>query len=169
MSAPPADAMGLRAAPLLLLTALLLAGASAGRERDPDRYKHFLNQHYDPSPTGHNARYCNRKMRSINGLRKPDARPGPKDCKETNTFIHDNINSMRAVCTPQGGEDYVTPAGQRMRRSRGPLSVTTCTLSGGSPPNNCEYRATHGARTIVIACDGQGRPEHFDENWIVAA
>ncbi|XP_075768182.1 angiogenin-2-like [Pelodiscus sinensis] len=153
--------MALRVAPLLL-TAALLAGASASEEQ----YKRFLLQHYDPRPSGHNDRYCTDRMRRmLQADWKQNPRPGGKVCKDTNTFIHANSDAIRAVCTPQGGKDHVTQ-GQRMRQSLRQFQVTTCKFKGGKPLDRCQYRATHSTRTIVIRCDGENRPVHFHENWI---
>ncbi|XP_074838801.1 angiogenin-2-like [Carettochelys insculpta] len=154
--------MALRAAPLLLLllaALLVLLGASANQ----DQYERFLLQHYDPSPSGRDRRYCESRMRIM--MNKDKKNFGIHDkihCKERNTFIHENLNKIKAICTGAGGTS--TPGG--MRESRERFQITQCRNTGGRPLNNCEYRAFADYRTIVIRCDRAGLPVHFDESRI---
>ncbi|CAM5122056.1 unnamed protein product [Natator depressus] len=157
--------MALKGTPVLLLlaAALVLLGAPA----TADQYQKFLLQHVDAKPKGRDDKYCTNRMRYVlSEERKLDPNPGPKVCKDTNTFIHGNSDDIRAVCTDKGGKDYKTKSGQIMRQSLSGFQVTTCTWHGGKPLNNCKYRAAADFRTIVIACNAQGFPVHFAESQI---
>ncbi|CAM2102705.1 unnamed protein product [Caretta caretta] len=161
-----AEAMALKVTPMLLLllaAALVLLGASASQEQ----YDRFLLQHFDAKPKGRDDRYCNNRMRY---MMKEDRRrypnPGPKVCKETNTFIHGNSDDIKAICTSHGGRNYVTRTRQAMRQSLRPFQITHCTWHGGKPLDNCQYRAARDSRMIVIACDKHEHPVHFAESQI---
>ncbi|CAK6432445.1 unnamed protein product [Pipistrellus nathusii] len=116
-----------------------------------ERYRHFLDQHYDPKPHGQNDRYCNTMMRR-RGLTSP--------CKDINTFIHGTSDNIKAVCEDENGKPY----GTNFRISKSRFQVTTCKHIGGSPRPPCRYRATREFRYIVIACE-HGLPVHFDESF----
>ncbi|XP_037740650.1 angiogenin-2 [Chelonia mydas] len=157
--------MALKGMPVLLLlaAALVLLGAPA----TADQYEKFLLQHVDANPTGRDDKYCTKQMRHIlKELWKLHPNPERKVCKDPNTFIHANSNAIRAICTDEGGTDYRTKSGQIMRQSRDGFQVTTCNRPRGKPINNCRYRAAADFRTIVIACNAQGFPVHFEESQI---
>ncbi|KAH1182474.1 angiogenin-like [Mauremys mutica] len=158
--------MALKMTPVLLLllaSALVLLGASANQ----DQYERFLLQHFDANPKGRNDHYCDSRMRYMMGKdKKRDRNREQKVCKDPNTFIHENSNDIKAICTSHGGRNYVTKTGQAMRQSLRPFQITTCTWHGGKPLDKCEYRATRDSRMIVIACDEHEHPVHFDESQI---
>ncbi|XP_006106654.1 angiogenin [Myotis lucifugus] len=137
--------------PLLLVFMLGPCLTPPTLAQDVDRYKHFLEQHYDLNPRGRNDAYCDTMMRR-RGLTSP--------CKDTNTFIHGTENNIKDICTDKNGEPYK----ENFRRSKSPFQVTTCKLRGGSTRPPCRYRATAGSRNIAIAC-GPGLPVHFDESF----
>uniref|UniRef100_A0A670KCI5 Ribonuclease A-domain domain-containing protein n=1 Tax=Podarcis muralis TaxID=64176 RepID=A0A670KCI5_PODMU len=95
-------------------------------------------------------------MMKRRGLDKPA-------CKEVNTFIHGTKNNIIAVCTASGGKDY----GKGLRISLRPFTVTTCKHKGGSTRPPCKYSDNKSSRYIVIACNQDGKPVHFDESLIV--
>ncbi|XP_029807120.1 angiogenin [Suricata suricatta] len=137
--------------PLLLVFMLGLGLTAPTLAQDDSRYKHFLTQHYDAKPKGRNDRYCEIMMKR-RGLTTP--------CKDTNTFIHSNKGSIKAICGNENG----TPYREALRLSKFPLQVTTCRHVGGSTRPPCQYRATPGFRHIAIACEN-GLPVHFDESF----
>ncbi|XP_016055051.1 PREDICTED: angiogenin [Miniopterus natalensis] len=136
--------------PLLLVFMLGLGLTPPTLAQNDIRYKHFLDQHYDPTPSGRNGRYCDTTMRR-RGLTSP--------CKDVNTFIHESSNNIKAICEDENG----TPYKGNFRISKSHFQVTTCKLIGGSSRPPCRYRATEGPRNIVVACE-QGLPVHFDES-----
>ncbi|XP_004694745.1 PREDICTED: angiogenin [Condylura cristata] len=142
-------AMGL--GPLLLIFMLSL-GLTPETLAQVNRYRHFLDQHYDPRPQGRNDRYCNNRMRR-QGLTSP--------CKDTNTFIHGTGRSIRDICGDESGSPYEG----NLRISNSAFQITTCRLIGGSSRPPCRYRAHSGYRNIVIGCE-DGLPVHFDESFI---
>ncbi|XP_021044755.1 angiogenin-2-like [Mus pahari] len=116
-----------------------------------ERYQNFLTEHYDANPGGRDNRYCERTMRQ---------RELTSPCKNTNTFIHDTKNNIKAICGEKGS-DYRG----NLRISNNHFQVTTCQHKGGSPRPPCKYRASKGYRYIVIACEN-GWPVHFEESYI---
>ncbi|CAM4614002.1 angiogenin-like [Lepidochelys kempii] len=156
--------MALKGPPVLLLlaAALVLLGAPA----TADQYQKFLLQHVDANPTGRNDKYCTKQMHYVlNELRRLDPNPGKNTCKKINTFIHANINAIRAVCTKGGGTDYQTKSNQIMRQSLHKFNITTCicTSREGTPLKKCKYQTAADFRMIVIACN-DGFPMHFEES-----
>ncbi|KAM6202572.1 angiogenin [Rhynchocyon petersi] len=137
--------------PLLLVFMLVLDLTPPTLTQDDPGYRRFLIQHYDAKPQGRNDRYCV-SMMERRGLTRP--------CKDTNTFIHDNKNSIKAICGDNG-----IPYGGNLRQSTSPFQITTCKHVGGSPRPPCRYRATKGFRNIVVACEN-GLPVHFDESFL---
>ncbi|XP_076983432.1 angiogenin [Tamandua tetradactyla] len=135
---------------LLLVFALDLGLTPPALTQDDPRYPRFLIQHHDSKPSGRNDRYCEMMMR-IRGLTSP--------CKGTNTFVHGNKGNIVAVCENEG-----TPYRADLRISKSLFQVTICKHKGGSPRPPCRYRATAGARQIVVAC-ANGLPVHFDESF----
>ncbi|XP_006264765.3 angiogenin-4 [Alligator mississippiensis] len=151
---------------LVMLWALagsaLLLVVSANQQQ----YERFLLQHVHCNPRGRDDAYCNRQMRyMLREDRRRDPNPGKKICKEINTFIHETKDAIRAVCQG-GGSEYVTRSGQVMHRSFSSFQVTTCRFHGGKPLENCRYRASRDSRRIVIACDEDRNPVHFEESHI---
>ncbi|XP_053216783.1 angiogenin-like [Podarcis raffonei] len=118
-------------------------------------YKTFLTQHYDNPKSSVGNQYCDVMMKR-RGLDKPA-------CKEVNTFIHSTKNNIKSVCTESGGEDY----GNGLRIALRPVTVTTCKHKGGSTRTPCEYSDNKSSRYIVIACNENKEPVHFDESIIV--
>lgn len=145
------EEMAMSLGPLLLVFMLGLVMTQPTLPRENPRYRNFLNQHHDANPTGHNDRYCE-SMMDRRGLTRP--------CKDVNTFIHGNRDSITAVCGPMGD-----PYRENLRISRGNFQVTTCRHTGGSPRPPCRYRASAGPRRIVIACEN-GLPVHFDQSFV---
>lgn len=137
--------------PLLLVFVLGLVVTPSTLAQNDARYIKFLTQHYDANPTGRNDRYCDGMMRQ-RGLTSP--------CKDRNTFIHGNKDSIKAVCGENGN-----PYKNNLRISISEFQVTTCSHRGGSPRPPCRYRAFRDFRRIVIACEN-GLPVHFDESII---
>ncbi|XP_032712860.1 angiogenin [Lontra canadensis] len=135
---------------LLLVCMLGLGLTPPALAQDDPRYRSFLTKHYDAKPWGRNDKYCEIMMKR-RGLTTP--------CKDTNTFIHDNKNNIKAICGNNG-----EPYGEGLRLSKSLFQVTTCRHRGGSPRPPCQYRATAGFRHIVVRCE-HGLPVHFDESF----
>ncbi|XP_057205092.1 ribonuclease-like 3 [Triplophysa rosa] len=84
-------------------------------------------------------------------------------CKEVNTFILANKDTVRAVCTG-GGTIY--NKNKDLYMSNQPFAVVTCTLKSGARHPKCLYRGNKSTRKIVVGCE-QGWPTHYDEGIIV--
>ncbi|XP_028571948.2 angiogenin-2-like [Podarcis muralis] len=138
---------------LVLLTFLVSVLALGAYCETP--YEKFLRQHYDNPKSSVGKQYCDVMMKR-RGLDKPA-------CKEVNSFIHGTKNNIIAVCTASGGKDY----GKGLRISLRPFTVTTCKHKGGSTRPPCKYSDNKSSRYIVIACNQDGKPVHFDESLIV--
>ncbi|XP_067414721.1 ribonuclease-like [Emydura macquarii macquarii] len=134
--------------PMLLLVLLATWLALA---RGQPSFAVFQRQHVAPPRTDHQSErvYCNRMMQN-RGMTSPV-------CKFTNTFIHDNINTITNVCG-RGG----TPAGGNLRESIAHFPLTICRLPGGSQTPPCNYNGCTSYRPIRIGCDQAGLPVHFD-------
>ncbi|XP_008830773.1 ribonuclease 4 [Nannospalax galili] len=136
---------------LLLLTLLGLGLVQPCYGQDL-MYKRFLRQHVDPQETGGNDNYCNvmmqrRKMTSSNR------------CKPVNTFIHEDIWSIRNICLTAN----IQCKNGEMNCHEGVVKITDCRETGSSRAPNCRYRATASTRRVVIACHGNPEvPVHFD-------
>ncbi|XP_031218276.1 angiogenin [Mastomys coucha] len=143
--------MAMSPGPLLLVFVLGLVLTLPTLAQDDRRYRKFLNEHYDAKPKGRDDRYCESMMKK-RGLTSP--------CKDTNTFIHDTTNNIKAICGRDG-----SPYEGNLIISNAPFQVTTCKHHGGSQRPPCRYRASKGYRRIVIACEN-GLPVHLDESVI---
>ncbi|XP_028559946.2 angiogenin-2-like [Podarcis muralis] len=138
---------------LVLLTFLVSVLALGAYCETP--YEKFLRQHYDNPKSSVGKQYCDVMMKR-RGLDKPA-------CKEVNTFIHGTKNNIKSVCTASGGKDY----GNGLRIALRPFTVTTCKHKGGSTRPPCKYSDNKSSRYIVIACNQNNEPVHFDESIIV--
>lgn len=116
--------------PLLLVFVLGLVATLPTLAQDDRRYRKFLNEHYDAKPKGRDDRYCESMMKK-RGLTSP--------CKDTNTFIHDTTNNIKAICGRDG-----SPYEGNLIISNAPFQVTTCKHHGGSQRPPCRYRASKG-------------------------
>ncbi|XP_015194688.1 angiogenin-4-like [Lepisosteus oculatus] len=140
---------------LLLFLVVMIAVPVLGRCPPPDyeiRYQKFLRQHYHRG--GMSVKDCNTAM-SQRCLNKP--------CKEMNSFILDaTTNQIQDVCDKAG-----TPLGEgNLRQSTQPFQVVTCKHSGGSSRPPCQYKGSKSTRYIVIGCDADKFPVHFEEGII---
>uniref|UniRef100_H0XKP6 Angiogenin n=1 Tax=Otolemur garnettii TaxID=30611 RepID=H0XKP6_OTOGA len=144
--------MAMGVGPLLLVFMLGLGLTPPTLAQDSPTYKQFLNQHYDPRPSGRNSKYCE-KMMERRGMTSP--------CKDTNTFIHGTKGSIKAIC----GDKKETSHIENLRMSKRPFHITTCRHLGGSSSPPCRYRASAAVRFIVIACENS-LPVFFDESFL---
>ncbi|KYO25643.1 angiogenin-2-like [Alligator mississippiensis] len=136
-------------------SALLLVVSANQQE-----YERFLLQHVDSNPSGRDDRYCNNRMRyMLREDHRVNNRDGPIICKVTNTFIHENTNAIRAVCTDGG-------IGEGLRKSQRSFQITPCKASGEKSLQNFRYRATKDFRDIILDCDDQGFLVHLDKTHI---
>ncbi|ELK28284.1 Ribonuclease 4, partial [Myotis davidii] len=145
---------------LLLLSLLILLGL--GLVQPPygeTMYERFQRQHVDSKQRGVTSLYCNTMMQT-RGMTRPR-------CKQFNTFIHADIGAFNNICrTPN-----IRCKNGRMNCHAGALRVTVCSLTGGSPPNECKYQATQNCRYecrgsfrhVIIACEANPLvPVQFD-------
>ncbi|XP_055989907.1 ribonuclease pancreatic-like [Sorex fumeus] len=138
---------------ILLLLALVWFGTSLCQET---RAMRFQRQHMDlgTGPMG-NHTYCNVMMVHRNMTRG--------FCKAKNTFIHEPLSSVQAIC----GDQSVPCKNRTMNNcysSRYPMSTTLCVLRSRPRPPNCTY-ITHPTikQLITVACDGTPLgPVHFE-------
>ncbi|XP_073710706.1 ribonuclease-like 3 [Misgurnus anguillicaudatus] len=135
---------------LLVLCASLSTDAQPADVRQ--RYEKFLRQHVYGKM---NERICDSEIRK----RQITLSDTDNGCKEVNTFIQANGNTVRAVCTG-GGTIYNKQ--RNLYISNNPFPVITCKLTGGTRRPNCVYRGHKSTRKIVVACE-QGWPTHYDE------
>lgn len=133
---------------LLTLLGLGLVQPSYGQDR---MYQRFLRQHVDPEGTGGNDTYCNLMMQR----RKMTTH----QCKRFNTFVHEDIWSIRSICSTTN----IQCKNGKMNCHEGVVKVTDCRETGSSSAPNCRYRASASTRHVVIACEGDPQlPVHFD-------
>nr|XP_055034986.1 ribonuclease-like 3 [Misgurnus anguillicaudatus] len=119
-----------------------------------ERYKNFLNQHVFSHMNEHK---CDRVIR-----KRHITQPNTNKCKEVNTFIQANGNTVESVCTG-GGTIYNNQ--RNLYISNNPFPVITCKLRKGARRPKCVYRGRKSTRKIVVACE-QGLPTHYDEGII---
>uniref|UniRef100_A0A3Q3EEE4 Ribonuclease A family member 1, pancreatic n=1 Tax=Labrus bergylta TaxID=56723 RepID=A0A3Q3EEE4_9LABR len=132
---------------LLLLSVLCIAAA----ENDHDK---FIRQHViDKMEEGDCTTEINRR----------NIKNKAGKCKEINTFILSNKSAIMAVCMK--GEPYeviVNKILTSMTKSTTKFSIIKCKLKNqkASPPK-CQYVGTRGQRSIIIKCDKEGHPVHY--------
>uniref|UniRef100_A0A7M4F2S2 Ribonuclease A family member 4 n=1 Tax=Crocodylus porosus TaxID=8502 RepID=A0A7M4F2S2_CROPO len=110
-------------------------------------YRQFVSRHVDQPKTNapNNNAYCNRLMQS-RGL----------TCKLTNTFIHNPLNEVKAICTHGG-----TRFRNNLFDSNRSFTLTVCRLVSRGRRRRCAYRGTSQTRRIRVACTNQ-MPVHFE-------
>uniref|UniRef100_UPI0037E879DF ribonuclease-like 3 n=1 Tax=Semicossyphus pulcher TaxID=241346 RepID=UPI0037E879DF len=132
---------------LLLFATVLCVNADVS-----DRYRKFINQHVNGqmSTTRCDSEIRNRRISQTNS----------NECKETNTFILANTNTIKSICG-QAGEPY-----GEMTKSLQPFHIVVCTLRNQQARHpNCQYRGQSRTRSIAIRCE-EGLPVHFDRDII---
>nr|AHI58778.1 pancreatic ribonuclease [Martes flavigula] len=117
------------------------------------RAEKFQRQHMDPNPSTVTASYCNEMMKR-RGMTVGR-------CKPVNTFIHQPLPDVRAVCS-QGN----VPCKNRQsncHQSSSKMRITDCHLKKGSKYPKCDYETKQLQKSIIVACEcGQYVPVHFD-------
>ncbi|XP_064181969.1 ribonuclease-like 3 [Anguilla rostrata] len=122
------------------------------------QYQKFIIQHYQ---NGMAVKDCNNKMSIIN------KRYNHNHCKEVNSVISTSTtNLINAVCD-KAGEPYTMRDGRVLRRSLQQFRVITCTRKGGSDLPPCEYKGSDSVRNIVIDCNADKLPVHYEEGHIL--
>ncbi|KAM3866988.1 integrin alpha-6-like [Diretmus argenteus] len=129
-----------------LLLLLCATGFSQPADIYP-RYKHFIDQHVNRQMS---VNRCDAVIRS-KGITKTNS----NECKEINTFIRANLNTIKSICE-HGGEPHGT-----MTKSLQPFDIVVCKLKNQNRHPHCEYRGQSRTRRIAITCDG-GYPVHLD-------
>nr|P00686.1 RecName: Full=Ribonuclease pancreatic; AltName: Full=RNase 1; AltName: Full=RNase A [Osphranter rufus] len=113
----------------------------------------FQRQHMDTEhSTASSSNYCNLMMKAR------DMTSGR--CKPLNTFIHEPKSVVDAVCH----QENVTCKNGRTNcyKSNSRLSITNCRQTGASKYPNCQYETSNLNKQIIVACEGQYVPVHFD-------
>ncbi|KAG5853200.1 hypothetical protein ANANG_G00070540 [Anguilla anguilla] len=122
------------------------------------QYQKFTTQHYKK---GMAVKDCNKKMGTINKSYYSN------HCKAVNSVISTSTtNLINAVCD-KAGEAYTMPDGRVLRRSSQQFRVITCTRKGGSDRPPCEYTGSNSMRNIVIDCNADKLPVHYEEGHIL--
>ncbi|XP_049624650.1 ribonuclease pancreatic-like [Suncus etruscus] len=140
--------------PLLVLLMVLLLGCvqpSLGKE---SRSKKFQRQHVDSegSPSI-NSNYCDLMMKR---RKMTQGR-----CKPVNTFVHEPLPAIQAVCREQS---IPCKNGQpNCHKSNSTMNLTNCRLKKGARDANCAYQTIRKEGHITVACEGDlYLPVHFD-------
>ncbi|MBN3325439.1 ANG4 protein, partial [Atractosteus spatula] len=139
---------------LLLLLVVVIVVPVLGRCPPPANetpYQKFLRQHYHRG--GMSVKDCNTEM---------SQRCMDNPCKEKNSFIIDATKKLIQEVCDKGG----MPVGGDLRQSTSPFQVLTCKHKGGSTRPPCEYSGVKSSRYIVIGCNAEKFPVHFDESII---
>ncbi|KAJ8246872.1 hypothetical protein GJAV_G00256300, partial [Gymnothorax javanicus] len=138
------------------LLILVLAITCTVTAEDP-QYKKFLDQHYK---NGMASKMCNSKMSFINKKYYSNR------CKEVNSVINAaSTNPIKDVCD-KAGEPYSMPDGRVLRRSLNQLRVVTCKRKGKTDQPPCDYTGHDSMRNIVIDCNRDKLPVHYEEGHI---
>ncbi|CAJ1059010.1 ribonuclease-like 3 [Xyrichtys novacula] len=131
---------------MLLSTAVLCTNAVS------ERYRKFINHHVKGDMSENR---CSSEIMS-RGISKTNS----NECKETNTFIRANTNTIKSICE-RAGEPYGD-----MTKSLQPFSIVVCTLRNqGARHPRCEYRGQARTRRIAIKCEA-GLPVHFERDIV---
>ncbi|XP_034354327.1 ribonuclease pancreatic-like [Arvicanthis niloticus] len=122
---------------------------SLGQESKAEKFK---RQHVDPEGSSNRSpTYCNEMMRR---------RKIP--CKNKNTFIHESLEDVQAVCS----QEKVTckkPMMNNCYKSRATMHITDCDLQKNPKFTNCNYKTRRFQKHIIVACEGNPSvPVHFD-------
>ncbi|XP_074092341.1 ribonuclease pancreatic A-like [Macrotis lagotis] len=139
---------------LLSFLALLVLGLSQQSLAETLEEK-FKRQHVDSGNKGNpGKKYCNQMM-SKRGMTKVK-------CKPVNTFVHESYKEIQNICH----EANTQCANQNMHnchKSKHPLSITKCSILGGSKPGKCKYRVKSAKKQITVACGGRPlKPIHLE-------
>ncbi|KAM4881518.1 ribonuclease pancreatic isoform 1-T2 [Thomomys bottae] len=138
--------------PLLVLSLLVVGWAQLSLSKETQAMK-FLRQHMDSTGSSSSPTYCNQMMQHRNMTQGW--------CKPVNTFIHEPLVDIQAVCTQnkiscKDGKSICYQSNDKM-------NITECRLTGSSKYPNCNYRTSQKERHIIVACDGNPFvPVHFD-------
>lgn len=136
---------------LLVLLASLLSVISS-ISKNP-HYDKFLREHVDNPINNTRADYCDFMM-----WKRRMSIP----CKQTNSFIHETPERVKQICgwggTYYWGGNYF----YWNRLSKFNVSVTTCFLQRATP-SHCSYTSWTGRRQVVIGCNKEKWPVHFEE------
>ncbi|KAJ8356872.1 hypothetical protein SKAU_G00196660 [Synaphobranchus kaupii] len=115
-------------------------------------YQKFKDQHYQYSMA---KRDCDTSMDHVNN------RYFPNQCKPVNSFITGtDIDGIKAVCA-RAGVPYPKD-GRVLRKSTQRFRVMTCRRNGDSEQPPCGYRAYENFGFIVIDCNWQKLPVHYE-------
>ncbi|XP_074529764.1 ribonuclease-like [Halichoeres trimaculatus] len=99
---------------------------------------------------------CNSEIQS-RGITETDSNL----CKETNTFIRANTNTIKTICGLAG-----EPTAGGLTKSLQPFSIVVCSLKNqGARRPHCDYRGQARTRRIAIRCE-DGFPVHFGRDIV---
>ena len=141
--------MGLEKSLILFSLFLFVLGwAQPFMDKEPPAKK-FERQHMDPhGSSNHSPTYCDQMMRRRNIT-----------CKRMNTFIHEPLADVQAVCF-QERVSCKNPQMNNCYKSSSAMHITDCNLK---PKSKCNYQTSRHQKHIIVACDGNPSvPVHFD-------
>ena len=136
---------------LVLVLLLVQVQPSLGKETAAAK---FRRQHMDSgSSSGSNPNYCNLMMTRRRMTRGR--------CKPVNTFVHEALADVQAVCSQK---NITCKNGQpNCYQSKSTMSITDCRETGSSKYPNCAYKTSQKQKYITVACEGNPYvPVHFD-------
>ena len=136
---------------LLVLVLLVWVQPSLGKESAAAK---FRRQHMDSgSSSSGNSNYCNLMMKR---RRMTHGR-----CKPVNTFVHESLDDVKAVCSQK---KVACKNGQiNCYQSNSAMRITDCRQTGSSKYPNCAYKTTRAEKRIIVACEGKPCVSvHFD-------
>ncbi|KAM7239866.1 hypothetical protein CapIbe_009361 [Capra ibex] len=136
---------------LLVLVLLVWVQPSLGKESAAAK---FRRQHMDSgSSSSGNSNYCNLMMKR---RRMTHGR-----CKPVNTFVHESLDDVKAVCSQK---NITCKNGQpNCYQSNSTMNITDCRETGSSKYPNCAYKTSQKQKYITVACEGNPYvPVHFD-------
>ncbi|TDH11181.1 hypothetical protein EPR50_G00058140 [Perca flavescens] len=87
-------------------------------------------------------------------------------CKKENTFISASYGEVKKVCEKEG-EPY--PNDRNLRISLNSFRVVNCKCKDNMRPPNCGCKGSRPNLRIVIACDNNDNPVHYEEGLYITS
>uniref|UniRef100_A0A3P9HUF3 Ribonuclease A-domain domain-containing protein n=1 Tax=Oryzias latipes TaxID=8090 RepID=A0A3P9HUF3_ORYLA len=85
------------------------------------------------------------------------------NCKRINTFIASDLAEVEKICTSEG----TLNSQSQMMQSKKMFTLINCKLKDNDAKKpNCQYEGILLTnRKLLVQCDNNNRPVHFDENF----
>ncbi|XP_059036995.1 ribonuclease pancreatic-like [Mustela lutreola] len=136
----------------LVLVLLVLGYVQPSLAKETQAEK-FLRQHMDPDTSTVTASYCNKMMKHRNIM--------VGDCKLVNTFIHEPLPDVQAVCFQ--GNVPCKNTKPNCHKSSSKMRITDCHLKKEAKYPKCEYETQQLRKSIIVTCEGNPYvPVHFN-------